>query len=117
MFTDSKYLFDVIVRASMTSERRLMVGTSATREAYKRNEIPEIDLIGSLHNLVDCITKIMAPKQLPHVLSTQKLNHPIKQYMIRKTSQKINWPEKKSLRLKIGECQNTTTDVIAGNSR
>ena len=97
MFTDSKSLFDVIVRASMSSERRLMIDISATREAYERNEIADIGLIGSEHNLADCMTKIMALKQLLHVLSTQKLNHPIEQYVIRKTSQKINSAEKKCL--------------------
>ena len=45
MFTDSKYLFDVIVRASMTSERRLVIDISATREAYECIETADIGLI------------------------------------------------------------------------
>ena len=88
MFTDSKSLFDVIVSASMTSERRFMIDISETREACERNEIADIGLIGSEHNLADCITRIMAPKQSLHVLSTQKLNHPVKQYVIRKSIEK-----------------------------
>ena len=97
MFTDSKSLFDVIVRASMTSERRLMIDISATREAYERHEIADIGLIGSEHNLADCMTKIMAPKQLLHVLSTKKLNHPVKQYVIRKSSEKVYFVENRNV--------------------
>ena len=78
MFTDSKSLFDVIVRTSITSERTLMIDISPTREAYERNEIADIGLIESEHNLADCMTKTRAPKLMLHVLSTQKLNHPIK---------------------------------------
>ena len=84
MFTDSKSLFGVIVRASMTSERRLMIGISATREAYERNQIAVTGLIGSEHNLADCMTKIMAPKQFLHVLSPQNYNYLVKQYVIKK---------------------------------
>ena len=62
MFTDSKSLFDVIVRASTTSERRLMIDISATRQAYERHEIADIGLISSEYNLADCMTKIIAPK-------------------------------------------------------
>ena len=45
MFTDSKSLFDFIVCASMTSERRSMIGISPTRQAYERHEIADIGLI------------------------------------------------------------------------
>ncbi len=114
MCTDSKSLFDVIVRASMTSERRLMIDISATREAYERNEIADIGLIASEYNLSDCMTKIMTPKQLLNVLNSKKLCHPIKQFVIRKSSNQIEWPEK-CLSSKRGECReigNHTEDVV-----
>ena len=84
MFTDFKSLFGVIVRASMISESRLMIDISATREAYELNQIAVTGLIGSEHNLADCMTKIMAPKQFLHVLSPQNYNYLVKQYVIKK---------------------------------
>ena len=57
MLTDFKSLFDVILRASMIPERRPMIDISATREAFERNEIEDIGLIGSEYNLADCMTE------------------------------------------------------------
>ena len=68
MSTDSKSVFDFIVRASMTSEWRLVIDIPGTREAYERSKIADIRLIGSEHNLADSMTKIMAPKQLLRVI-------------------------------------------------
>ena len=36
-----------------------MIDISARNEAYERNEIADIELIGLKHNLADCMTKIM----------------------------------------------------------
>lgn len=41
-FADSKSLFDVIIHASTTKERRLMIDIAATRQAYSRHEIAGI---------------------------------------------------------------------------
>ena len=45
-----------------------MIDMAETIEAHERSEIADIGLIGSEHNLADCMTKIMAPKQLLRVL-------------------------------------------------
>lgn len=47
MFTDSKFQFDIIIHASMISERRLMIDISTTREAYERHAVIDIRLIAS----------------------------------------------------------------------
>lgn len=39
MFTDNKFLFDFLTRSRYTTERRLIVDISASREAYKENEL------------------------------------------------------------------------------
>ena len=87
MFIDSKSLFDVIIRASTTSESRIMIDISATREAYERYEITDIGLITSEYNFADRVTVIMTPKQLLHVLSSLKLKHRVKQQVLRKSSE------------------------------
>ena len=98
IFTDSKSLFDVIIQASKTSERRLMIDISATREAYEKQEIADIGLIESKYNLADCMTKIMLSNKLLETMSTGKLSHPIRQFVVRKTSNSGNANECLSFR-------------------
>ena len=83
IFTDSKTLFDVIVRGSTTRERRLMIDIYATRQAYRRDEIADIGLIRSEYNLADCMTKIMKPKQMLRVMKIGVLRHPVEQFVLR----------------------------------
>lgn len=46
LLTDSKQMFDVITRASHTSEKRLLIDVAAAREAYNRGEISTSGLCG-----------------------------------------------------------------------
>ncbi len=86
MFTDCKSLFDVIVKASRTAERRLIIDIAACREAYERHEIADIGFLRSGFNLADCMTKIMRPTQLMEVMQTAHLEHPVEQWVIRRTT-------------------------------
>lgn len=60
MLTDSKGLFDVITKHSMTSERRLMIDLLAARQAYARMEISDIGLGRTHNNPADAFTKYWA---------------------------------------------------------
>lgn len=106
VFTDSKTLFDVIVRVSTTSKRRLMIDIHATREAYDRQEITDIGLVRSQYNLADCMTKIMLPKQMIQVMRTSKLSHPVEQFVLRRADdlqrQEMCFVDRKA------ECRNIT---------
>lgn len=86
MLTDSKGLFDVIVKAGKTAERRLMIDIAACRQAYERHEIGDIAFTRSEYNLADCMTKIMHPAQLMNVMRTAHLEHPVEQWIIRNIS-------------------------------
>lgn len=85
MFTDSASLFQVITKATRTSERRLMIDVEACREAYEKREIADIALIRSEYNLADCMTKIMDPHQLLELLKTNTLHNSVQQCVIRCT--------------------------------
>lgn len=39
IFTDSKSMFDVMIKSSSTTEKRIMINSRAIQEAYKREEI------------------------------------------------------------------------------
>lgn len=45
IFTDSKYLFDVIEKESKTSEKRLAIHLKAVNESYRHMEIFDIGFI------------------------------------------------------------------------
>ena len=57
MRTDSLQMFDVVTKASSTTERRLMIDIAAARESYNREEISNVGLIMSEHNIADGLTK------------------------------------------------------------
>ena len=51
--TDSLQMFDVVTKASSTTERRLMIDIAAARESYTREEISTVGLVLSEHNIAD----------------------------------------------------------------
>lgn len=61
MLTDSKSIFDVLVRASSTKEQRIMIDALSTRQAYDRQEIADIGLVRYEYSLADCMMKVIAP--------------------------------------------------------
>lgn len=83
MLTDSKQTFDVVTRASHTTERRLMIDVAAAREAYKRNEISNVGLVKSEHNVADGLTKPGPCAALEAVLRTGRDTNPVQQWIIR----------------------------------
>lgn len=83
MLTDSKQLFDVITRASHTTEKRLMIDIAAAREAYNRKEISNVGLVKSANNLADGLTKPGFCMSLDDVLRTSVDRHPVEQWIIR----------------------------------
>jgi len=53
MFTDSKSLFDVITKCSITTEKRLMIDIKSVREAYDRQEGSDVGFLRSEFNAAD----------------------------------------------------------------
>jgi hypothetical protein len=84
LFTDSKTLFDVITRARYTTETRLMIDISASREAFNERLISNIGLIKSEFNPADSLTKIGSNGAMLTLLRSGKIEHPIEQIIIDK---------------------------------
>lgn len=57
MFTDSKQLFEVITRASNTTENHLMIDFAAASETYNTFEISNVGLVAGTDNPADGLTK------------------------------------------------------------
>lgn len=85
ILTDSLQMFDVITKASSTTERRLMIYIEAARESYNREEISNVGLVLSENNIADSLTK--PNKALEKLLATGIDDNPVQQWIIRtKTS-------------------------------
>jgi hypothetical protein len=56
-FTDSKSLFDCLVKLETTNEKRLMIDLMCLKLSYERREIAEIRWIDENINLADAMTK------------------------------------------------------------
>lgn len=83
MLPDSKQMFDVITRASHTTEKRLMIDVTAARQAYNRHEISNVGLVQSEHNIADGLTKPGQCAALSTMMQTAKDVNPVQQWTAR----------------------------------
>lgn len=57
ILTESLEMFDVITIGSTTTEKQLMVYVASAHESYNKQEIFQVGLISSEHNVADILTK------------------------------------------------------------
>jgi hypothetical protein len=85
IYTDSLSLFDVLTKATIPMEKRLMIDVLAIKDAYKNRELNTIGFIRTNDNPADVLTKIMAPDVLTKILSSAKLDFKVEQWIERPT--------------------------------
>lgn len=83
MLTDSESLFRVIIKSSITTEKKLMVDVRAAREAYHKVEIGDVGWIRSTENLVDGLKKFAKCKALTACLESRIITTSVEQWVIR----------------------------------
>jgi hypothetical protein len=71
--TDSKSLYECMIKLGTTQEKRLMVDIMALRESYERREIAEIKWIEGDTNPADAMTKGKPCKALADLIDTNRL--------------------------------------------
>ena len=57
LYTDSKLLYECLVKLGITQEKRLIIDIICLYQAYKRREITEVKWIKGESNLANAITK------------------------------------------------------------
>ena len=84
MVTDSLSLFDIITRASITAEKRLMIDLETVNGTFKRREIEKMGFNRTEFNPADALTKAKKCLAMEEVLTTGTLPYSIEQRVARK---------------------------------
>jgi hypothetical protein len=81
--TDSKSVYDCLVKLGTTREKRLMVDLMCLRQSYERREIAEIKWIEGNSNPADAMTKSKACSALRDLIDTNKITIKVTQWVER----------------------------------
>ena len=82
-YSNSKSLFDIITKCSNTAEKRLLIDVKAVREAYENFEVSDVGFLRSDQNPADSFTKLNCNAALNRILSENKCDFHISQWIIR----------------------------------
>jgi hypothetical protein len=72
--TDSKSLYDCLVRLGTTQEKRLMIDVMCLRQAYERRQITEVKWIDGEANPADAMTKGKPCAALQRLINTNRID-------------------------------------------
>ena len=72
--TDSKSLYDCLVRLGTTNEKRLMIDVMSLRQSYERREVTEVKWIHGQNNPADSMTKSKPSSALKAVIDINQIN-------------------------------------------
>jgi hypothetical protein len=81
--TDSRSLYDCLVKLGTTQEKRLMVDVMCLRQAYERREIAEVKWVAGASNPADSMTKGKPSGALKQLIDTNKVQLEEKEWVER----------------------------------
>jgi hypothetical protein len=71
--TDSKSLYECLVKLGTTQEKRLMVDIMTLRQSYERREIAEVVWIDGKSNPADAMTKAQPCQALQNLINSNTI--------------------------------------------
>jgi hypothetical protein len=77
--TNSKSLYECLVKLGITQEKRLIIDIICLRQAYKRKEIAKVKWIKGKSNLANAITKSKSSNALKRLIDTNTLQLDVKE--------------------------------------
>ena len=81
--SDSKSLYDCLVKLGTTNEKRLMIDIMSLRESYENREITEVRWINGKDNPADACTKKTPNSAMERLVSTNTLEVKVEAYVDR----------------------------------
>ena len=81
--TDSKSLYECLVKLGTTQEKRLMIDVMCLRQAYERREIAEVKWIKGESNPADSITKLKPTNALKRLIDTNTIQLDVEEWVER----------------------------------
>lgn len=81
LYTDSKSLYNCIVKLGTTHKKRLMINVISFCQSYKRRETIEIKWIHGHNNLVDSMTKSKLSSVLKTLIDTNRIKLDINKWV------------------------------------
>ena len=86
MITDSKSLFDVIVKNSTTAERCLIIDIKDDRESYESMKMSNVGFVRSENNPADAFTKPKFCAALESMLAIGVIDLNVEEWVVRSSS-------------------------------
>ena len=81
--TDSRSLYQCLVKLGTTQEKRLMIDVMCLRQAYERREIAEVKWIKGESNPADSMTKSKPSNALKRLIDTNTLQLDVEEWVER----------------------------------
>jgi hypothetical protein len=81
--TDSRSLYDCLVKLGTTQEKRLMIDVMCLRQAYERREIAEVKWIKGSTNPADSMTKVKPSNALKQLIDTNMVQLDVEEWVER----------------------------------
>jgi hypothetical protein len=89
LITNSKLIYDCLIRLEITVEKRLMIDVMTLRQCYERREITEVKWIHETNNSIDSMIKTKSSTVLKTMIDINKINLDTIEWVERATIKKI----------------------------